>query len=93
MQDFDSPPKTPFAEMLELVRVTDPVAFFQYRADRTTIANWKAGRAPAPQWAIERLRQHWNDLTTHGIRTLQSIRIGPGRKAGTKNIMAYNARR
>ena len=85
--------QTPFAMMLDLARVKDPVSFFDGRANRTTIANWKAGRHPAPQWAIDRLHQSWQELETIGRHTLQQIKTGPGRKAGTRNIMAYMARR
>jgi len=91
--DLDLSPQTPFAEMLELARVRDPVSFFDHRADRTTIANWKAGRHPPPAWAVDRLRLRWQELETHGRAILQRIPKGPGRKAGTRNIMAWRARR
>lgn len=79
--------------MLDLARIEDPTAFFAGRVHRTTIANWKAGRHPVPQWAIDALRQRWQELDTIAHQKIARIKAGPGRKAGTRNIMAYLARR
>ena len=68
-------------------------ALFGHRANRTTIANWIAGRYAAPQWAIDRLTQEWQAVDAAMRADLAQTKAGPGRKAGTRNIMAYNARR
>ena len=85
--------QTPFAELLGLAHVADPVAFFGRRANRTTIANWKAGRYPAPQWAIDRLRLRWHELDSNARQKLDQIKTGPGKRAGAINLARYLAGR
>jgi len=79
--------------MLQRAHITDPVAFFGRRADRTTIAHWKAARRTVPEWARDALRSRWRALELEAARDLDALPAGPGKKAGTRNIMAYNARR
>lgn len=46
-----------------------------------------------PTWAIDRVRDRWRQLESDARDDLAQLQAGPGKKAGTRNIMAYNARR
>jgi hypothetical protein len=46
-----------------------------------------------PAWAIERVRDRWRQVESAAAADLAQTKAGPGRKAGTRNIMAYNAKR
>ncbi len=87
------PNETPFSRMLWRAHIADPVAFFSGRADRTTIANWKAGRRSIPLWVKDALRRRWRELENDSAADIDQMKTGPGKKAGTRNIMAYMARR
>lgn len=84
-------PQTPFARVLERVGRHDLVEVFNGRANRTTIANWKAGRHPPPQWAIDRLRQLADEFVGDMQADLDKLKPGPGLKAGARNLAAYLA--
>lgn len=86
-------PQTPFARVLERIGADDLVALFHGKANRTTIANWKAGRHPPPQWAIDRLHQIAGQLESDLRADLDKLKPGPGLKAGARNLAAYLAAR
>ena len=79
--------------MLTRIGERDLKALFANRVASTTIINWRAGRRAMPAWAIDRIRQRWHQLESEARADLASMKPGTGRKAGTRNIMAYNARR
>ena len=88
---------TPFAQTVEALRPgatgKDLVELLDGKAERTLALHWKAGRANPPQWAIDLLcdklaRRHAAERSA----ALQ-MKTGPGRKAGTRNLLAYMARR
>ena len=51
---------------------------FEGKADRTTVLHWKAGRAPPPQWAIDRLKELHAEIGAD----LAQTKTGPGRLSG-----------
>ena len=92
-RDLELPEQTAFAVAVERIGKRNLVELFEGRANRTTIANWKAGRHPAPQWAIDRLQQEWQAIDTATREALSRIPLGPTKRAGALNIQRYNARR
>ena len=79
--------------MLDRIGERDLKALFANRVASTTISNWRAGRRAMPAWAIDRIRQRWHQLESEARADLAQMKTGPGKKAGTRNIMAWNARR
>jgi hypothetical protein len=51
------------------------VALFDGRASRPVIANWRAGKRSAPQWAIDRINQRLKERQEKAAK----IQPGPGR--------------
>jgi len=90
---LELPDETPLSRMLARIGERDLKALFANRVASTTIINWRAGRRSMPQWAIDRLHDRWRQLESEARADLAQMKAGSGRKAGTRNIMAYNARR
>lgn len=90
-RDFDLSEQTTFARAVRRLGRPDLIALFGHRANRTTIANWIAGRHPAPQWAIDRLNQEWHAIDTEMRRELASLKPGPGKRVGAINLARYRA--
>lgn len=87
------PHQTAFARAIRQLGHQDLVELFGRRANRTTIANWIAGKHPAPQWAIDRINQEWLRLEASMRDALAGLKPGPGKKAGTLNIKRFNQSR
>lgn len=66
---------------------------FGNRVHKSTISNWIAGRYAPAQWAVDRVQQEILRQNAEAAAIAEAAKAGPGRKAGTRNIMAYNARR
>jgi hypothetical protein len=79
--------------MLDRIGEHDLKALFANRVASTTIINWRAGRRAMPAWAINLVRERWQQLELEARADLAQMKAGSGRKAGTRNIMAWNARR
>lgn len=87
----------PFAAALDLLwpgaTGAELVSLFDERATVATIANWRAGRRNVPLWARDRLQQRIREKTAEAESYLPSIPVGPGLRAGAKNLAIYLARR
>jgi hypothetical protein len=97
-QNSDRPQKTAFARALEVIAPgasgSELVPLFNAKVDRTTILNWRAGRAAVPLWAIEQVRQiHARKAETinNALAEATQKETGPGKRAGRINIMKWNA--
>jgi len=91
---------TAFARAVELLKPgasgSDIAAMLDHRVTRFCALNWKAGRANAPRWALHLLAAKARARAEPHLAIaseLESLPERVGRKAGTRNIMAYNARR
>lgn len=51
------------------------VALFGGKVGRTAIVDWRSGRRPMPQWAIDRLQQETKEIA----RVVAKLSPGPGR--------------
>ena len=90
----------PFARAVETLQPGATGAAMSELLDRRVTKhcalNWKAGRAPAPHWALQLLAAKIRaqaDLRQAIAEEIERTPMSPGRKAGTRNIMAWNARR
>lgn len=97
---FDLADFTAFARAVELLKPgasgSDIAAMLDHKATRFCVLNWKAGRANPPKWALELLAAKIRAQTEAPLAIADELERLPeraGRKAGTRNIMAYNARR
>lgn len=88
---------TPFARIVERIKPgatgRDIVELLDGKVQRTVALNWRSGRRTPPQWAIDRLRQRWHAIALAADADLAQMKTGPGKKAGTRNLLAYLARR
>jgi len=91
---------TPFARAIETLKPgatgSDIAALLDHKVSRHCALNWKAGRHPPPAWALALLAQKVRAQASHRFaiaHDLDQMKTGPGRKAETRNIMAYNAKR
>ena len=88
---------TPFGALIEALKPgatgRDIVELLDGRAERTLALHWKAGRWLPPAWAVDLLRAKLERRHELERAIASQAKAGPGRKAGTRNIMAYNARR
>lgn len=64
-------------------------ALFDGRASHHTIRDWRRGKAPAPQWALDLL----GAKLSAPLASLQKEKAGPGIKAGFGNLNAWRAAR
>lgn len=81
--------ETPFAAALRMLGERDLVQLFDGRVNRTTIANWKAGRRGPPQWAIDRILARWEERDQTTRATIAKIEKGPGLSVGARNLAIY----
>ena len=95
MADF-----TAFSRAVELLQPgasgSDIAAMLDHKVTRFCALNWKAGRANPPAWALQILAAKLRAQTTKPLAIASELEALPervGRKAGTRNIMAYNAKR
>ena len=88
---------TPFSALVEVLKPgatgKDLVELLDGKAERTAALHWKAGRFGPPAWAIDLLRDKLARRQECERAIAAKVEAGPGRKAGTRNIMAYNAKR
>jgi len=63
------------------------VTLFGRKVTRTAIINWRSGRRPMPQWAIDRIKQ----LLDEQQRAIPKLKAGPGRS--TIGFARWRARR
>ncbi len=87
---------TPFSQVVEILQPgatgRDLVELLDGRAQRTTALHWRSGRRGAPTWAIDLLRHKLRQRLELATAIGAQMKAGPGKKAGTRNIMAYMAR-
>jgi hypothetical protein len=69
------------------------VELFDNRIDRTTVANWRAGRRRMPQWAIVRLEQQIRDFERYGHELISKLAPGPTRRANAVYLKRWQATR
>jgi hypothetical protein len=65
----------------------------QLRANRTTLANWRAGRRGIPRYALDRVRIELLQRFTPLNHALANAKERPGLKAGAKNLAKWRASR
>jgi hypothetical protein len=58
-------------------------------AQRTTVCQWLAGRAGAPQWAIDRLVELLRHRHAEDLAAVARTKAGPGLKAGARNLAVW----
>ena len=63
------------------------VTLFQNKVTRTTVIDWRSGRRPMPQWAIDRIKQ----LLDEQQRAIPKLKAGPGKS--TIGFARWRARR
>jgi hypothetical protein len=71
-------------------------ALLDHKAKRTTVLQWVAGRHPAPRWAMDILAaKHRARAAMHLAiaETADKAKPGPGKKAGTRNLLKWKAER
>lgn len=71
----------------------DLVSLLDGKAERTRVLHWAAGRRGTPQWAIDLLRAKLKRKHEHERAIANSLSAGPGKQAGTLNLLRYRARR
>ena len=71
-------------------------ALLDNKAKRTTVLQWYAGRRHAEPWALHLLARKIRDRALSQLELaaeLDQIKTRPGKQAGTRNLLAYLARR
>jgi hypothetical protein len=71
-------------------------ALLNNKVDRTTVANWRAGRRSAPQWALRVLADHHRSLASKHAALADQLyaqKERPGLKAGALNLARWRARK
>ncbi len=89
-------PQTNLDQWLITLKISDPVALFEGKASRSTIANWRAGRHLMPPWAVEIIAQKMQaylDRIERLVTELKNMPERPGRKAGAINLARWKAHR
>lgn len=83
MQNIPDPSRTrlkqAFQTLIPSGRHTDYVAFFNDRVPYGTIAHWRAGRRPMPQWAVDIFRSRWHAYCAAIADTVEQLKPAPGR--------------
>lgn len=94
MADFRDHIETPFAKALKLAGAPAPSllpAWFGRPIDRTTIANWKAGRRLPPLWAVARIERAIRERDEEARATLARIKTSSGLEARARNLAKWKA--
>ena len=94
-RDFDSRMETPLERVLQhywpSVVGQQLVDLFDGRIDRTTVANWRAGRRRMPQWAILHLEQQIREFERYGHELISKLTPGPTRRANAIHLKRWHA--
>jgi len=71
-------------------------ALLEHKASRQLATHWYAGRRQAPQWALDMLASKLAAIARPRLQLAEQLRRLPpriGKRAGAKNLAAYNARK
>jgi hypothetical protein len=73
-------------------------ALLDHRTSRELANHWKAGRRTPAPWALDILERKVRDRANALQSTLERLRVakakpGPGKKAGTRNLLKWKAER